>query len=447
MDGGEPTERLPAGEPWVGELIAGRYRLETLLGSGGSADVWRARDDRRARTVTLKILRRRDDPATRREFLAEAELQSTLAHPSFVPVLGIQDSCGVTCIAFEHVEGEALDTAAARMPIPPRGVAGVMLQLAEALEALHARGFLHLDLKPANVLLSPGLRVRVLDLGIAEPIGGRPQAIRGTLRYVAPEVRAGAVPSRASDVYGLAIIAREVIGPARETRRVSRVLRRGLDPDPSRRYQRPRPFAMALAFAVLVDEELAVVRARLGRLHGIAAGLRAIQHVPHRAVVGAAVAGALLMATALPSIGDAEVPRSTEMIPTLTSATFELPPRASYDARFESQAPYPRPAAAGTHVAWVIALRNTGSAGWYRGVAGAQASLALDDGTTVAVQSTAYVGPGQVGWFVSRIPVPAGPGTHVVVLHPQIQGLGRLPDLGIYAVVTSTDGRAIAAAR
>ena len=119
----------------------------------------------------------------------------------------------------------------------------------------------------------------------------------------------------------------------------------------------------------------------------------------------------------------------------LVPAQFELPPLSAYRAGFETQASYPTVSPNAT-VEWVVALRNTGSVGWYRGVAGAQAALALADGTEVAVQSTAYVAPGQVGWFIARFRAPAGPGTHTVALFPRIDGRGELPDLGILALVT-----------
>jgi hypothetical protein len=119
----------------------------------------------------------------------------------------------------------------------------------------------------------------------------------------------------------------------------------------------------------------------------------------------------------------------------LAPAQFELPPLDAYRATFETQATYPTVQPNAT-VEWVIALRNTGSVGWYRGVDGAQASLALTDGTVAAVQTTAYVAPGQVGWFVARFRAPAGPGTHTVALFPRIDGRGELPDLGIFTLVT-----------
>ena len=121
--------------------------------------------------------------------------------------------------------------------------------------------------------------------------------------------------------------------------------------------------------------------------------------------------------------------------PKLVPAGFDLPPLNAYRAAFETQASYPTAPPNGT-VEWVVALRNTGSAGWYRGVAGAQAALALTDGTEVGVQTTAYVAPGQVGWFIVHFRAPAGPGTHSVALFPRIDGRGELPDLGILALVT-----------
>jgi hypothetical protein len=119
----------------------------------------------------------------------------------------------------------------------------------------------------------------------------------------------------------------------------------------------------------------------------------------------------------------------------LAPAPFEVPPLSAYGAAFDSQGAYPTTMPNGT-VEWVVALRNTGSAGWYRGIEGAQAALALPDGTGVAVQSTSYVAPGQVGWFVVRFRARAEVGSYTVPLRPRIDGRGPLPDLGIFAVVT-----------
>ena len=116
-------------------------------------------------------------------------------------------------------------------------------------------------------------------------------------------------------------------------------------------------------------------------------------------------------------------------------APFALPPLSAYSAAFESQGPYPTTTPNGV-VEWVVALRNTGSAGWHRGIEGAQAALTLTDGAGVAVQSTDYVAPGQVGWFVVRFKARAETGTYTVHLLPRIDGLGLLRELGIFTVVT-----------
>jgi hypothetical protein len=121
--------------------------------------------------------------------------------------------------------------------------------------------------------------------------------------------------------------------------------------------------------------------------------------------------------------------------PVLAPAPFTVPPLSSYGAAFESQGPYPTTTPNGT-VEWVVALRNTGSAGWYRGIEGAQAALALPNGAGVAVQTTEYVAPGQVGWFVVKFRARAELGTYTVELLPRIDGRGPLQDLGIFTVVT-----------
>ena len=119
----------------------------------------------------------------------------------------------------------------------------------------------------------------------------------------------------------------------------------------------------------------------------------------------------------------------------LAPAPFEVPPLSAYGATFETQGAYPTTTPNGT-VEWVVALRNTGSAGWYRGIEGAQAALTLPDGAGVAVQTTEYVAPGQVGWFIVHFRARAELGTYTVPLLPRIDGRGLLQDLGIFAVVT-----------
>jgi hypothetical protein len=419
------TEVLSPSGRDIGAVVAGRYRLAAHIGTGGTADVWRAYDESRDRAVTLKILRDPKDADARRHFLAEARRLETLDHPSIVPVLGVHDALGDTLIAFAHVEGEPLDQLSGTAPaMEPRKIALLLIQLADAVEAFHSHGFVHLDLKPANVLMAADGRPRLLEFGIAEP---------------------GGAASRASDVYGLAAIAKHLLGQ-HPTPRVASVLRHGLEPDPARRYGRPRTFVYGVAIAVLIDEELASLERATRRARAFAGDLlsrRASQRViafakarpelSFRVAAGALIVAGLLLQQTHPS-ADAGTANAGTM-PALVRPAFEVPPLGAYGAAFDSQASYPTVSPNST-VEWTLSLRNTGSAGWYRGVDGAQAALILADGTVVAVQSTQYVGPGQVGWFTARFKAPNVAGTHRIALRPVINGRGPLPDLGIYAVVT-----------
>jgi hypothetical protein len=403
------TEILSPSGRDIGAIVAGRYRLAAHIGAGGTSDVWRAHDESRDRAVTVKILRDPNDSDARRHFLAEARRLETLDHPSIVPVLGIHEALGDTLIAFEHVEGEPLDQIArSGTALAPRKVALLLIQIADAVEAFHAHGFVHLDLKPANVLIAVDGRPRLLDFGIAEPIGPA---------------------SRASDVYGLAAIAKELLGPY-PTPRVASVLRRGLEPDPARRYGRLRMFVYGVALAVIIDEELAVVDRVTRRAVAFA---KARPELSFRVAAAALVVAGVVLQQTHPGSDAA----NAGTMPALVRPAFDVPPLGAYGATFESQAPYPH-ASPNSTVEWTLALRNTGSAGWYRGVDGAQASLILDDGTVVAVQSTQYVGPGQVGWFVAHFRAPSDVGPHTIRLRPAINGRGPLPDLGIHAVVNVT---------
>jgi hypothetical protein len=143
------------------------------------------------------------------------------------------------------------------------------------------------------------------------------------------------------------------------------------------------------------------------------------------------------IASALRPKPTAAPPASTSPTGPLVRAPFALPPLSAYGAKFESQAPFPTALPNGA-VEWVVALRNSGTVGWYRGYEGAQVSLALADGTGVAVQSTDYVAPGQVGWFVVHFKARAETGTYNVPLLPRVDGSGPLADLGIHAIVTVT---------
>ena len=461
---GEPTEvlELPEALPRVGSVLLGRYRLVSLMGSGGTADVWAAQDERDDRLVTLKVLRDRQDPASRRRFLDEGLWLEAIDHPGIVRALGRHDALGLTFIIFEHIQGitlaERLRSGAA---ITPREAVWIVRQLASALGALHSHGVIHMDLKPANIIVGEDGRVRLIDLGIADLIGNAPEIIRGTPGYAAPEIREGKAPSRATDVYGLALIARELLNGLAFDPRVATVLKFGLNPDPKKRPESASRFAMALAAIVYAREAAPIARDFGTRLRtGFSSLLDTVDELrpadlrPATLIASAKETGRRMRdgSQRLAYLGVAVVlvaivlaiPRisssAATLVPTAASpaAAYALPPLSDYNAAYEWEAPFPS-VVVGTAVEWVIALRNTGTAAWFADRDGARATLVTRDGATVATQSAPYVGPGEVAMFNVRFMAPQSAGVHRVPIRLNIAGTGNAPDLGMYVDVTVTD--------
>jgi serine/threonine-protein kinase len=164
--------------------IAGRYEidLETPLGVGGMALVYRGKDLRTRRDVAVKTLRPeyRREPETRARFRREARLLAFLAHPNVVRVFDFVEDRGASWVVLEHVTGRSLkDLIAERGPFPPADAARLIEQTASALGHLHARGLVHLDVKPQNLLLTDDRRLKLIDFGLAQPAGQPQEAIGG----------------------------------------------------------------------------------------------------------------------------------------------------------------------------------------------------------------------------------------------------------------------------
>jgi serine/threonine protein kinase len=145
----------------------GAYQILSLLGAGGMGEVYRARDMKLGRDVALKTLPK--EFALNQERLArfqrEARTLASLNHPNIAAIYGIEGSGGTTCLVLELVEGETL-----RGPLPMERTLEVARQVAEALEAAHAKGIIHRDLKPANVKMTRDGRIKVLDFGLAKAV-------------------------------------------------------------------------------------------------------------------------------------------------------------------------------------------------------------------------------------------------------------------------------------
>src|SRR5689334_9843294 len=151
------------------DLIAGRYELEELTGSGGMSRVYVARDNQLGRRVAVKILHERyaDDPEYVERFRREALAVARLNHPNIVTVIDRGDSDGIQYIVFEHVEGEDLKRLVERTgPLPVRRTVELAIQIGRALSFAHANGVVHRDVKPQNVLIRDG-SAKVTDFGIA----------------------------------------------------------------------------------------------------------------------------------------------------------------------------------------------------------------------------------------------------------------------------------------
>jgi WD40 repeat protein len=210
-------------DPWVGTEIAG-YRIESPLGKGGMSVVYLAMDLRLNRPVALKLLAASlaEDVSFRERFLRESELAASIDHPNIVPIYEAGTTGdGLLFIAMRYVDGQDLGERLRGGYLDAADAIGVIAQVASALDAAHARGLVHRDVKPSNVLLDSGARpdgsdhVYLADFGLTrliseDPGDGEGQSL-GTIDYVAPEQIAGEEIDGRADVYSLGCVLYECL--------------------------------------------------------------------------------------------------------------------------------------------------------------------------------------------------------------------------------------------
>ncbi len=194
--------------------LAGRYRLEDVIGRGGMSTVYRANDRVLQRTVAVKVMSAalaEGDPSTIARFEREARAAASLVHPGIVTVYDTGVDGEQRFIAMEYVDGESLAMIIAReAPLDPDYAARITAEVADALDAAHHAGLVHRDVKPGNVMIARTGVVKVLDFGIAR-VGNaasitRTASLLGTAAYMAPEHASGEPVDARSDIYSLGCV-------------------------------------------------------------------------------------------------------------------------------------------------------------------------------------------------------------------------------------------------
>jgi eukaryotic-like serine/threonine-protein kinase len=191
-------------------ILLDRYEVGRLLGAGGMAEVFEGRDRLLARRVAIKVLQAQfvRDPSFLIRFKREAQAAASLSHPNIVGVYDTGTENGTHFIVMEYVDGRTLkDVIRAEGPLYPERTAEICADVCSALVAAHARGLIHRDIKPGNVMLTPDGKVKVMDFGIARATTSetitQTAAVVGTAQYISPEQAQGQAVDYRSDIYSL----------------------------------------------------------------------------------------------------------------------------------------------------------------------------------------------------------------------------------------------------
>ena len=369
-------------------VLGGRYRLVEHIDRGGAADVWRARDERLDREVAVKILGAEADEAFRERFTQEARRAASVTHPNVVTVFDEGQDGPDAFMVMELVRGRTLrEVIAERGPLPPHEAARIVAQVGAALDAAHGAGVLHLDVKPANVILSESGIAKLADFGVATAAHGEAEReLVGTARYVAPERIEGQAPTPRSDVYGLGLVAYELLAgrpafqgvdtddllrlrlegaaPTLRAARIGispeldRVVAKALEREPRDRYATAGQFASAFRAAAERGDATATLGVAPAPLPGARRGL-ALPRLDSTLAILAIVLVLLGVVALFLSFGSAPPPAATAR-PTATAAAAGNTPNV-VGQRLDRAIKTLRGAGFGV-VAWDVAQGATGKA-------------------------------------------------------------------------------------
>ena len=204
-------------DKYIGRLLDNRYEIREVIGMGGMAVVYKARDHRLNRFVAVKILKDEysQDEEFRRRFHAESQAVAMLSHPNIVSVHDVSTTKEVDYIVMELIEGITL-----RQYMEKKGVLNwketlhFAIQIAKALEHAHSRGIVHRDIKPHNVMILKNGSVKVADFGIARVMSKSNTLTKealGSVHYISPEQAKGGRVDNRSDIYSLGVVMYEMI--------------------------------------------------------------------------------------------------------------------------------------------------------------------------------------------------------------------------------------------
>ncbi|OAS83381.1 Stk1 family PASTA domain-containing Ser/Thr kinase [Metabacillus litoralis] len=202
----------------IGKRISGRYKILEVIGGGGMANVYLAKDMILEREVAMKVLRfdfSNDDEFIKR-FRREAQSATSLAHPNVVSIYDVGEEDGIYYIVMEYVDGQTLKQYIQQFaPIHPRKAVNIMVQIVSAIQHAHDNHIIHRDIKPHNILIDHHGNVKVTDFGIAMALSSttitQTNSVLGSVHYLSPEQARGGLANNKSDIYSIGIVLFELL--------------------------------------------------------------------------------------------------------------------------------------------------------------------------------------------------------------------------------------------